>query len=118
MRTTSLSGTLNLSRAKQALRSVLAGRPGPAWARPPIADPADAVVLVIVPSAQHRDGHSAGARGRLRRVAGRLLAQRSSQPFLDAARILMGEGVHPDTVMVMRHAGSNADSLIAKVSMG
>jgi hypothetical protein len=27
----------------------------------------------------------------------------------------MGEGVHPDTVMVMRHAGSNADSLIAKV---
>jgi hypothetical protein len=43
------------------------------------------------------------------RVDGRLICARSRQPFLDAARVLLAEGVDPAAVIVMRHAGSAID---------
>jgi hypothetical protein len=47
------------------------------------------------------------------------LAQRelvtSRQPLLDSARILLGEGCDPTTVLVMRHAGSQTESLRATI---
>jgi hypothetical protein len=36
---------------------------------------------------------------------------RSHQPFLDAARVLLAEGTDADTVLVMRHEGTNRDAL-------
>ena len=48
------------------------------------------------------------------RLGGRLLCT-SRQPFLAAARVLVSEGHDPDTVLVMRHAGSQVDALKAKL---
>jgi hypothetical protein len=39
----------------------------------------------------------------------------SRQPFLDSARVLLGEGRDPTTVLVMRHAGSQTESLRATI---
>src|SRR5262245_39506438 len=39
---------------------------------------------------------------------------RSRMPLLSAARVLLAEGVDPSTRLVMRHAGSNVDSLTAR----
>ena len=41
----------------------------------------------------------------------------SGQPFLDASRILINEGIDPNTVMIMRHKGSNIDALIGKIGI-
>ena len=42
---------------------------------------------------------------------GERLLTTSHQPFLEAARVLLAEGVDPATPLVMRHAGSQTDSL-------
>ena len=42
---------------------------------------------------------------------GERLLVTSHQPFLEAARVLLAEGVDPVTPMVMRHAGNQTDSL-------
>jgi hypothetical protein len=41
----------------------------------------------------------------------------SPQPFLDAARVLLAEGVEPDTVLVMRWAESGTTSLRSTVGV-
>jgi hypothetical protein len=56
------------------------------------------------------------ARGRFRAsFDGRVLVEASSTPFLDAARVLAGEGVDPATRIVMRHEGQSYDALISTV---
>ena len=40
----------------------------------------------------------------------------SRTPFYEAARVLMAEGVDPRTTLVMRHAGSQTDSLKASLA--
>ena len=40
----------------------------------------------------------------------------SKTPFFEAARVLMAEGVDPRTMLVMRHAGSQTDSLRASLA--
>jgi hypothetical protein len=39
----------------------------------------------------------------------------SHQPFLDGARELLQRGYDPETILVMRHAGSKTDSLRGKI---
>jgi hypothetical protein len=39
----------------------------------------------------------------------------STKPFLDAARVLIAEGVHPATVLAMRHEGNNTLTLRSTV---
>jgi hypothetical protein len=45
----------------------------------------------------------------------RILVRRSTQPFLDAARVLAGEGVDSATPLVMHHAGQDYDALRSTV---
>ena len=52
-----------------------------------------------------------GRLGHFRAQLGHRELVTSRQPFLDSARVLLGEGCDPTTVLVMRHAGSKADSL-------
>jgi hypothetical protein len=40
---------------------------------------------------------------------GRLVVARSSQPLVECARALLGEGADPATRIVMRHVGSEVD---------
>jgi hypothetical protein len=55
-------------------------------------------------------------RGRFRgSFGGRVLVETSSTPFLDAARVLAGEGGDPATRIVMRHEGQSYDALISTV---
>jgi hypothetical protein len=57
-------------------------------------------------------------RGRFRAsFAGRVLVEASSTPFLDAARVLAGEGVDPATRIVMRHEGQSYDALTSTVGI-
>jgi hypothetical protein len=49
------------------------------------------------------------------KVDGRWIAKRSTTPFCDAARVLLAEGVRPETVLVMRHEGSPHDALRSTV---
>jgi hypothetical protein len=49
------------------------------------------------------------------KVEGRFVVERSTTPLCDAARVLLAEGIKPDTVLVMRHAGSIADALRSTV---
>ena len=46
---------------------------------------------------------------------GRVIVRSSRQPFLDAARRLIDLGYDPTTLLVMRHAGSDTDCLIAQI---
>src|SRR5262249_8464752 len=48
---------------------------------------------------------------------GRIIVRSSRRPFLDAARRLLDLGYDPTAVLVMRHAGSDADSLTAQIGM-
>jgi hypothetical protein len=48
--------------------------------------------------------------------SGRLLCT-SRQPFLDAARALVALGCHPNTILVMRHAGSSVEALRASLQV-
>jgi hypothetical protein len=48
---------------------------------------------------------------------GVLLISASRQPFVDAARVLIALGSDPNAVLVMRHAGSDAIALKAKLGV-
>src|SRR5262249_13333539 len=50
------------------------------------------------------------------RLADRLVC-RSRTPFLDSARRLLKAGYPPDGLLVMRHAGSEVESLTAKLGV-
>ena len=39
------------------------------------------------------------------------------QSLLDSPRVLLGEGAHPWTVLAMRHAGSDHDTLRARIAL-
>lgn len=41
----------------------------------------------------------------------------SRQPFLDAARALLDQGYDPDNILLMRHEGSDVDSLRGKLGV-
>ena len=45
----------------------------------------------------------------------RLIVASSTQPLLDSARVLLREGVDPETKLVMRHKGSDTDALSGRV---
>jgi hypothetical protein len=67
----------------------------------------DPIIIVIAPV----------GRGRFRASFGsRVLVEASSTPFLDAARVLAGEGVDPATRIVMRHEGKDYDALTSTVA--
>lgn len=56
-------------------------------------------------------------RGRFRAsFCGRILVEASMIPFIDAARVLEGEGVDPATRIVMRHEGKDYDALTSTVA--
>jgi len=48
-------------------------------------------------------------------VDSRCIVRRSTTPFCDAARVLLAEGIKPDTVLVMRHANLPDDALRSTV---
>jgi hypothetical protein len=48
-------------------------------------------------------------------TAGRQVVSRSTQPFLDGARVLLGEGADPDSRYAMRHDGSDIDALVSTI---
>jgi hypothetical protein len=50
-------------------------------------------------------------------IDGRRIVKRSTPPFCDAARVLLGEGINPDTAFVMRHDGSPYDALRSTVGV-
>jgi hypothetical protein len=56
-----------------------------------------------------------GGPGHFRARLGHRELVTSRQPFLDSARVLLGEGCDPTTVLVMRHAGSKTISLRATI---
>jgi hypothetical protein len=50
-------------------------------------------------------------------VNGELLVRSSTVPFCDAARVLLDRGVDSNSWLILRHAGSDIDSLRAKVGV-
>jgi hypothetical protein len=82
-----------------ALRSVL----------PSTAESAKAVTIIVTPTAKRPGCYEA------RLGDGRALDSAPRQPFVDAARRLLALGYDPTTVLVMRHAGSDTDSLTAQI---
>jgi hypothetical protein len=59
-----------------------------------------------------------GAPGRFdATVHGELLVRSSRTPFCDAARVLLGRGVDSNSWLIMRHAGSDVNSLRGKVGV-
>jgi hypothetical protein len=78
--------------------------------------PPSVVVITVSPSTG-ADGRVYSSRGQLfdGAVDGRLVVARSTQPLLDACRILIFKGIDPAARVVMRHAGSATDALITTV---
>jgi hypothetical protein len=79
-------------------------------------DPIIVVTPALKPPSRQRSGESRLDPGRFTAsVDGRVVVESSRQPFLDAARALIAEGQHPDTVIVMRHDGTVTDALRARL---
>jgi hypothetical protein len=51
------------------------------------------------------------------RCAGQLIVASTREPLLDGSRALLAAGHDPDTIAVMRHAGSDVDALAARIGM-
>ena len=51
------------------------------------------------------------------RCDGEVIVVRTRQPLLDGARALLDAGHTPDTVAVMRHAGSDVNALTALIGV-
>jgi hypothetical protein len=72
-------------------------------------------ILIVSPHPRRRGSGNALFEARLQGQE-RILCT-SSQPFLDAAKVLIEDGIaDPQDTLVMRHAGSDTISLKAKVS--
>src|SRR4029453_5539408 len=69
---------------------------------------ARSIDLIILPSA--RPGYF-----RVGLTDGRELVTSSRHPVLDAARVLLGEGCDPATILISRHAGTSTVSLRAPI---
>jgi hypothetical protein len=76
-------------------------------------------VLIASPSVEADGRRAASGRGSLfdAHLEGeeRVLVRRTHQPFLDACRVLVADGVDPRAWIVTRRAGSKTHALIAKV---
>jgi hypothetical protein len=72
--------------------------------------PVDPVVIVCAPVGYGKRGQLFSAS-----VGGRTIVTASVTPFLDAARVLVGEGVDAATRIVMRHEGKDYDALRSTV---
>jgi hypothetical protein len=81
--------------------------------------PATTITLVVSPSLKADGGKAYSTRGQLfdGAIDGRSIVTRSTTPFCDAARVLLAEGIKPNTTLVMRHAGSAADALRSTVGV-
>jgi len=81
--------------------------------------PSTTVVLVVSPSLNAEGRKAYSTRGQLfdGTVDGRSIVKRSTTPFCDAARVLLGEGVDPATKIVMRHASSPHDALQSTIGV-
>jgi hypothetical protein len=78
---------------------------------------ATTMVVVVSPSL-NADGRKAySTRGQLfdGAVDGRRIVKRSTTPFCEAARVLLAEGIKPDTAFVMRHDGNAYDAMRSTV---
>jgi hypothetical protein len=51
------------------------------------------------------------------RCDGEVIVARTRAPLLDSARALLAAGRDPDTIAVMRHAGSDIDALTARIGI-
>jgi hypothetical protein len=51
-------------------------------------------------------------------ISDRVVVRRSTQPLLDACRVLLAEGVASSTTVAMRHAGSEVNALSTTVGYG
>ena len=51
------------------------------------------------------------------RCARQLIVASTREPLLDGSRALLAAGHDPDTIAVMRHAGSDVDALAARIGM-
>jgi hypothetical protein len=69
------------------------------------------MMIIVTPTAKRPGRYDA------RLGDGRVLVTASKQPFVDAARRLIGLGYEPTTVLVMRHAGSDTDCLTAQIGV-
>lgn len=74
-------------------------------------------ILIVTPSRNPDGTRAYTTRGALfdGKVNDRTIVTRSTQPLLDAARVLLADGVEPSTRIVMRHAGSMVDALISTI---
>jgi hypothetical protein len=81
--------------------------------------PVTTIVLVVSPSLNADGGKAYSTRGQLfdGRIDGRCIVKRSTTPFCDGARVLLAEGIKPNTILVMRHAGSASDALRSTVGV-
>jgi len=75
----------------------------------PRAAPDPTAILIIIEPVGYRGRFSA------RLDDGSVLVTASKQPFVDAARRLVGLGYDPTTVLVMRHTGSDTDALTGRI---
>jgi hypothetical protein len=83
----------------------------------PTAPPPDVVVITVSPSTG-ADGRAYSSRGPLfdGEAGGRVVVERSTTPFLDGARRLIELGHDGKAVLVMKHFGSDAVTLRAKLA--
>jgi len=77
------------------------------------------IELLVSPSLDQHGRKSYCNRGQLfdGYVGDRPVVERSTQPFCDAARVLLSEGVNPAAWLVMRHAGSATEALRSTVGV-
>jgi hypothetical protein len=76
------------------------------------------MITIVVKASRRDDGSKAySTRGQLfdGYVSERLVVSRSTQPLLDACRVLAREGVDPSTRVVMRHAGQEYNAMRSTV---
>ena len=74
------------------------------------------IEIVVYPVGRKRSDGTIAGRGSFRAMVGeRVLVISSRTPFLSAARVLLAEGVNPETRIWMRHAHSSVVSLRSTV---
>ncbi|MCO5129241.1 MAG: hypothetical protein M9932_01580 [Xanthobacteraceae bacterium] len=68
-----------------------------------------APIIVIVHPLPSKPGRYSAS------IGDRVVIASAREPFLPAARVLLSEGTPPETLIVMRHAGSSIDALRSTV---
>src|SRR5262249_8120360 len=77
------------------------------------------IILIVTPSINAKGVRASSVRGQLYdvRLQGRLIVDRSPQPFLDSGRALLAEGVDPAAPIVMRRSEDDVDALQSTVGV-